>query len=60
MRIATLVMNHGSPQVQQLLEEWGEIVRKIENADATIQIADSSRSPSPELERASGEEVDRA
>jgi hypothetical protein len=34
-RIETLVRNHGSEEVQQLLEEWGKIVRKIENADAT-------------------------
>jgi hypothetical protein len=44
-RIETLVKNHGSAEVQQLLDEWGKIVQKIENADAIIGLADKPHSP---------------
>jgi hypothetical protein len=50
-RIETLVKNHGSPEVRQLLERWGEIARKIDNADAVIRLAEGSRSVEPELDR---------
>jgi hypothetical protein len=39
----------GGPEVQELPDEWGKIVQKIENADAIIQTADKSRSPALEL-----------
>jgi hypothetical protein len=48
-RIETLVKNHGSPEVQELLDEWGKVVQKIENADAIIRLTDTSRAPSDEL-----------
>jgi hypothetical protein len=50
-RIESLVKNHGSPQVPQLLERWGEIARKIDNADAVIRLAEGSRNVEPELDR---------
>jgi hypothetical protein len=42
-QIETLVTNHGSPQVQQLLKRWVEIARKIDNADAVIRLAEQAR-----------------
>jgi hypothetical protein len=50
-RIETLVANHGSPEVRRLLERWGEIARKIDNADAVIRLAEGSRTVEPELDR---------
>ena len=44
-RIETLVTNHGSPEVRRLLDRWGEIARKIENADIVIRMAEQSRNP---------------
>jgi hypothetical protein len=50
-RIETLVKNYGSPEVQELLDEWGKVVQKIENADAIIRLTDTSRAPSDELDQ---------
>jgi hypothetical protein len=55
-RIQTLVMNHGSPEVRRLLEQWGEQGKKIEDADATITSADSARGAEPELEEKARQE----
>jgi hypothetical protein len=44
-RIETLVMNHGSPMVRQLLERWREQAQKIENADIVIKMAERARDP---------------
>jgi hypothetical protein len=50
-RIETIVTNHGSPEVRRLLGQWGEIARKIENADTVITLAEGSRSVDPELDK---------
>ena len=44
-RIETLVTNYGSPEVQRLLDRWGEQAQKIDNADAVIRLAERSRDP---------------
>jgi hypothetical protein len=36
-RIEALVMNHGSPEVRQLLEHWRQQARRLEIADAVIR-----------------------
>jgi hypothetical protein len=41
-RIEALVENHGSPQVRRLLQVWGEVRLKIENADIVIEMGDKS------------------
>jgi hypothetical protein len=43
-RIETLVTNHGSPQVRQLLDRWGEQRLKIQRADMVITMAEQSQS----------------
>jgi hypothetical protein len=50
-RIDTLVLNHGSREVRRLLERWREQVRKIENADGVIRLADGARTEEPELDK---------
>jgi hypothetical protein len=55
-RIQTLVMNHGSSEVRRLVEQLGEQVRKIEQADTTITAADSARGAEPELEERARQE----
>lgn len=44
-RIQALVTAHGSEEVQQLLERWGERAQRIENADVVIRMASESRDP---------------
>jgi hypothetical protein len=56
-RIETLVMNHGSPEVRQLLERWGEQAQKIENADIVIRMAEQSRDPGKLAEDADREHM---
>jgi hypothetical protein len=56
-RIETLVMNHGSPEVRQLLERWGEQAQKIENADIVIRMAEQSRDPGKLAEDADREHI---
>lgn len=48
-RIEALVAMHGSAEVRRLLEEWGRYPPKIQDADYTIQMAETRR-PSPQLE----------
>jgi hypothetical protein len=55
-RIETLAMNHGSPEVRGLLEQLGEQVWKIRQADITIASADSARGAEPELEEEARQE----
>jgi hypothetical protein len=43
-RIETLVTNHGSPEVRQLLDRWGEQRLKIQRADMVIAMAEQSQS----------------
>ena len=50
-RIETLVMNHGSQEVRRLLERWREQVRRIENADGVIRLAEGARAVEPELDQ---------
>jgi hypothetical protein len=50
-RIETLVMNHGSQEVRRRLERWREQVRKIENADGVIRLAEGARAVEPELDQ---------
>jgi hypothetical protein len=50
-RIETLVENHASAEVRRLLDLWGQQLGKIRDADAMIQLADGSRSPSSELDQ---------
>jgi hypothetical protein len=49
-------MNHGSSEVRRLVEQLGEQVRKIEQADTTITAADSARGAEPELEEQARQE----
>jgi hypothetical protein len=56
-RIETLVMNHGSPEVRQLLERWGEQAQKIENADIVIRMAEQARDPGKLAEDADREHM---
>ena len=44
-------MNHGSQEVRRLLERWREQVRKIENADGVIRLAEGARAEEPELDQ---------
>jgi hypothetical protein len=50
-RIEALVTAYGSEEVQRMLDRWGECARRIENADVVIRMADTARSPSPELDQ---------
>jgi hypothetical protein len=54
-RIETLVGNHGSAEVRQLLEAWMELFRKIERADAVLRTAEEALQESPSL----AEEADK-
>src|SRR5689334_10367804 len=42
-RIETMVTNHGSPEVRQLLDRWGEQRLKIQYADMVITMAEQSQ-----------------
>jgi hypothetical protein len=54
-RIETLVTNHGSPEVRQLLDKWGEQRMKIQEADIVITMARESRDPGSLGEKADQE-----
>jgi hypothetical protein len=45
------VTNHGSPEVRRLLEAWSEQRRNVEDADATIQLAEGARAVDSELDQ---------
>jgi hypothetical protein len=42
-RIETLVMNHGSPEIRQLLTRWGGLRQKIQEAETVITMAEKSQ-----------------
>jgi hypothetical protein len=53
--IETVVTNHGSKEVRQLLERWRKQAQKIEDADAVIRMAEKARDPSGLAEKADTE-----
>jgi hypothetical protein len=55
-RIEALVTAYGSPQVRELLRQWGECAAKIEDADATIRMVEGSRNPNSQLDQEAQDE----